>query len=178
MKPYKIELLIRYLIGVALGVLLGILLTSCKKEPITPGNYQPNVTVVDTTNWQSQYGNGGTLPNWGTPNNNNPLYGTNWVLIDVYYNYAHVNKSDTIHFISNTRYRVGSDTTKYSYSLYSTMGNGTLDLHQFNPINGLYLSANNFNPSSFTSTPIGGTILLNLKDNLSNGLYTSTFKKI
>jgi hypothetical protein len=60
------------------------------------------------------------------------------------------------------------------------MGNATIDLHQFNPINGLYLSANNFNASGFTSVPVGGTILLNLKDNLSttNNLYTSTFKKI
>ncbi len=165
-------------IGCVLLVLL--ILCSCKKEAITPGNYQPNITVVDTTHWQDQYGNGGTLPNWGTPNNTNPLYGTNWVLIDVNYNYAHVTKSDTVHFISNTRYTVGSDTTKFSYALYSTMGNGTIDLHNFNPINGLYLSANNFNPSTFTTTPVGGTILLNLKDNLTstNNLYISTFKKI
>jgi hypothetical protein len=171
---------ISLLIGIIFGFLVASLFTSCKKEPITPGNYQPNQTVVDTTNWQDQYGNGGTLPNWGTPNNTNPLYGTNWVLIDVYNNYAHVTKSDTIHFISNTRYTVGSDTTKFSYALYSTMGNGTIDFHNFNPINGLYLSANNFNPSTFTTTPIGGTILLNLKDNLTstNNLYTSTFKKI
>jgi hypothetical protein len=171
---------IALLIGIIFGFLFASLFTSCKKESITPGNYQPNQTVVDTTNWQDQYGNGGTLPNWGTPNNTNPLFGTNWVLIDVYNNYAHVTKSDTIHFISNTRYTVGSDTTKFSYNLYTTMGNGTIDLHNFNPINGLYLSANNFNPSTFTTTPIGGTILLNLKDNLTstNNLYTSTFKKI
>ena len=168
------------LISVIFGFLFTSLITSCKKEPITPGNYQPNVTVVDTTQWQSQYGSGGTLPNWGTPNNTNPLFGTNWILIDVYYNYAHIAKNDTVHFISNTRYTVGSDTTKFSYDLYTTMGNGTIDLHNFNPINGLYLSANNFNPSTFTTTPIGGTILLNLKDNFTstNNLYTSTFKKI
>lgn len=161
-------------------VLLSFILfaTSCKKEAITPGNYQANQTIADTTTWQGQYGNGGTLPNWGTPNNTNPLSGTNWILTDVNYNYAHVNKNDTIHFVSNTRYTVGSDTTKFSYVLYSTMGNGTLDLHQFNPINGLYLSANNFNPSTFTTTPIGGTISLNLKDNFSSAIYTSTFKKI
>jgi hypothetical protein len=167
-----------FLIGIIFFV--GSLFTSCKKGGITPGNYQPNQTVVDTTNWQDQYGNGGTLPTWGTPNNTNPLYGTNWVLINVNHNYNHVAKNDTIHFISNTRYTIGSDTTKFSYNLYSTMGNGTIDLHQFNPINGLYLSANNFNPSAFTSTPIGGTIFLNLKDNFTNtnNIYISTFKKI
>lgn len=169
---------ISLLIGIIFGFLLASLFTSCKKEPIVPGNYQPNQTQVDTTNWQSQYGNGGTLPNWGTPNNTNPTNGTNWVLIDVYYNYAHVTKSDTVHFVSNTQYTLGSDTTKYTYSLYSTMGNGTITFNSFIPINGLYLSANNFNPSAFTSTPVGGTILLNLKDNLSSAIYTSTFKKI
>lgn len=168
------------LIGIIFGFLFASLFTSCKKEPITPGNYKTVVPQQDTSNWQNQYGNGGSTPTWGTPSNNNPLYGTNWVLIDVYNNYAHVTKNDTVHFLTNTKYTIGSDTTKFSYVLYTTMGNATIDLHQFNPINGLYLSANNFNANAFASVPVGGTILLNLKDNLSttNNLYTSTFKKI
>jgi hypothetical protein len=168
------------LIGIIFGFLVASLFTSCKKEPITPGNYTTQAAPVDTSHWQNGYTNGGSTPTWGTPNNTNPLFGTNWVLTDVYNNYAHTAKNDTIHFVSNTKYTVGSDTTKWSYSLTSTMGNGSISFYQFNPINGLYLSASNFNPNAFTSTPIGGTILLNLKDNFTstNNLYTSTFKKI
>lgn len=169
-----------YLIGAIIGLTLGLLFTSCKKESITPGNYTTQPAPVDTSHWQNGYSNGGSTPTWGTPNNTNPLFGTNWVLTDVYNNYAHIAKSDTIHFISNTKYTVGSDTTKCLYSLTSTMGNGSISFYQFNPINGLYLSASNFNPNAFTSTPVGGTIFLNLKDNFAstNNLYTSTFKKI
>jgi hypothetical protein len=159
--------------------LICLLMASCKKEPITPGNYTLVEPPADTTNWQDQYGNNGTLPNWGTGSNPNNISGTNWVLIDVYYNFAHVDKNDTIHFINNTKYTIGSDTTKYTYSLYETMGNSTLQLNQFTPINGLNLSANNFISSVFQSAPVGGEILLNLKDLLSpSSVYTSTFKKI
>ena len=93
----------------------------------------------------------------------------------------HTAKNDTIHFVSNTKYTVGSDTTKMGYSLYSSTGsfNSTIDIYQFNPINGLYLSANNFNANAFASAPVGGTIFLNLKDNNTTGaIYVSTFKKI
>lgn len=162
-------------------ILIGIVLmiSSCKKEPITPGNYQTTQAPVDTSHWQNQYTNGGSTPNWSNGSTTqNPLFGTNWVLTDVYFNYAHQPKNDTIHFITNTKYTVGSDTTKFGYSLYSTFGNGTIDLYQFNPINGLYLSANNFNPAVFASTPVNGTILLNLKDNFSSGIYNTTFKKL
>ncbi len=170
------------IIIVLLSILVGLLLlfTSCKKEPITPGNYAQVSPQPDTTNWQDQYSNGGGLPNWGTGNQvANSTSGTKWVLTDVYNNYAHIPKNDTITFIDNTHYRVNSDTTNYIYSLYETMGNSTLQFNTFMPINGLNLSCNNFNSSVFSSTPINGTIQLNLKDifNTSN-IYTSTFKKI
>jgi hypothetical protein len=143
--------------------LICLLMASCKKEPITPGNYKWVEPPVDTTNWQDDYYNGGTLPNWGNGNTvENNISGTNWVLIDVYYNYAHVTKNDTVHFISNNKYTIGSDTTKYTYSLYETMGNSTLQLNMFIPINGLNLSANNFTSSVFKTAPVGGEILLNL----------------
>jgi hypothetical protein len=161
-------------------LLISWLLSSCNKEPITPGNYQFMEPIPDTTNWQDDYNNGGTLPNWGNGNTvENNISGTNWVLIDVNYNYAHVTKNDTVHFISNTKYTIGSDTTKYTYSLYETMGNSTLQLNMFIPINGLNLSANNFPSSVFKTAPVGGEILLNLKDLLSpSSIYRSTFKKI
>ena len=161
------------------GFLIATLFSSCKKQPITPGNYQTVQAPVDTSHWQNGYNNGGSTPTFTNTTTNNQLFGTNWVLTDVYFNYAHTTKNDTVHFISNTKYTVGSDTTKYRYSLYSTMGNSTIDIYQFNPINGLYLSANNFNANAFTSTPVGGTIFLNLKDNYNaNATYVSTFKKI
>ena len=81
-------------------------------------------------------------------------------------------------FITNNKYTVGSDTTKYTYILYTTMGNTTLEYYQFNPINGLFLVSNNFNANVFTSTPINRNVVLILKDNLSNVSYTSTFVKI
>ena len=160
---------------------LTISLIACKKEPLVLGNYQVTTPPVDTTHWQSQYGNGGTLPNWGNGSStNNQMFGTNWVLTDVYNNYAHTAKHDTVHFISNTKYTVGSDTTKYTYYLYSTTGNWSLTFNTFMPINGLTLSCSNFNANVFTTCPVGGTIQLNLIDNYSgsNNKYTSTFKKI
>jgi hypothetical protein len=154
-------------------------LISCTKQPITPGNYHAGQPApVDTTQWQNGYANGGTVPT-STVTTANNINGTNWVLTDVYSNYAHVAKSDTIHFISNTRYKVNSDTTKYVYNLYETMGNSTIELNTFNPINGLNLTANNFNSNAFATTPVGGTIQLLLKDIFNTSTtYTSTFKKI
>jgi len=164
------------LIGI---VLFTVFLTSCSKDEITPGNYAIQPTIVDTSHWQNQYTNGGSSPTYGPKNNNNELFGTNWILIDVYHNYAHVTKDDTIHFIANNQYTVGSDTTKCLYTLTYTMGNGSITFNQFNPINGLYLSANNFNTSAFKIQK-GGEVFLNLKDNFTtkNNVYTSTFKKI
>src|ERR1700747_2557801 len=135
-----------------LAFLLVVLLTSCTKQPITPGNYtmvQPSQTTTTYT-----YTNGGTVLTGTNTANNNQLVGTNWVLTDVVFNYSHTIKNDTIHFVSNTKYTVGSDTTKCNYSLYSSTGsfNSTLDIYQFNPINGLYLSANNFNANAFATT--------------------------
>lgn len=167
--------------NLVLILILSVSLIACKKENLTPGNYHQTTQTQDTSSWQSNYGNGGTLPNWGNGNNtNNQLFGTNWVLTDVYNNYAHTNKSDTVHFISNTKYTIGSDTTKYTYNLYSTTGNWSMTLNTFMPINGLTLSCSNFNANVFATCPIGGTIQLNLKDNFSNtnNLYVSTFKKI
>jgi hypothetical protein len=167
--------------NLVLILILAIGLVSCKKEDITPGNYHQTSQTQDTSNWQSNYGNGGTLPTWGNGNTtNNQLFGTNWVLTDVYNNYAHTAKSDTVHFISNTKYTVGSNPTQYTYNLYSTTGNWSMTLNTFMPINGLTLSCSNFNANVFATCPIGGTIQLNLKDNFSNtnNLYVSTFKKI
>ena len=42
--------------------ILVILMVSCNKE-IVPGNYSVSQSIPDTTKWESQYSNGGTLPN-------------------------------------------------------------------------------------------------------------------
>lgn len=166
----------KLLILVLLFTIILMLFSGCTKEPI--GQYELAEPVVDTSHWQNDYSNGGTLPTWGTGSNPNQIFGTNWVLTDVYTNYAHINKNDTVHFVSNTNYTVGSDTTKYTYYLTSTMGNSTMQLNTFIPINGLTLSCTNFWGGVFTSTPIGGTIQLLLKDVFSSTTYTSTFQKI
>lgn len=166
-----------YLTSVLVGMIIGLFFISCKKEPITPGNYQAGTPETTTVTPMT---NGGTLPTIGTATvTPNQCNGTKWVLIDVYNNYAHVSKSDTVYFISNNRYKINSDTTQYTYILYSTMGNSTIVLNTFIPINGLNLTANNFNANAFTSVPVGGTIQLTLKDIFSSSsIYTSTFKKI
>jgi hypothetical protein len=161
-------------------LIFGLLLTSCKKDTITPGNYQAGTPPTNQpNNWQSNYGNGGVLPSWGNGSANNQLVGVNLLLTKVVVNFASTVKHDTIHFVSNTKYCVGSDTTKYNYLLYSTMGNSTLEFYQFNPINGLYLVCNNFNANVFTTMQVGGTVDLVFKDHFNQSvLYTTTFKKI
>lgn len=171
----------KFITKLALFLIFLIVFIGCEKEPITPGNYHTVQSNRDTINWQNQYGNNGTVPTWDNNNTTgNQINGTNWVLIDVYNNYAHISKSDTIHFISNENYTIGLDTTKYIYHLYNTTGNSSITFNNFIPINGLTLSCTNFNANAFKSCPIGGTIFLALKDNftITNNLYTSTFKKI
>lgn len=163
-------------------ILLLFLLASCKKETITPGNYGVTSPEPDTSHWQNGYTNGGSTPTWTNSTTNNSLYGTNWVLIDIAINYG-VNppvNNDTIHFIDNTHYKINSDTTKYNYNFYSTMGNATLTFNSFIPINGLNLTCNNIGNNAFTNVPVNHTVILMLKDLFSNPttIYTSTFKKI
>jgi hypothetical protein len=155
--------------------------SSCEKDDqIGPYGVAPE--QKDTTSVLDTYTHAGSTPNsnWTNQQIDNSIKGTVWVLFEVSQGYVRTPKSDTLNFITNTKYTLNSDTTKHIYSLYSTMGNSTITFNRFDPINGLYLSANNFYESVFETTPVNGTILLNLKDNLSNNseTYKSEFKKI
>lgn len=67
------------------------LLFSCEKE-----SYYLEVPEeeIDTTPWDSNYVDGGTLPSGGT-NNTNDLIGTTWVITDVQTSFS----SQMIHYI-------------------------------------------------------------------------------
>jgi len=130
------------LIIILISFLTCLLLASCKKEPITPGNYNPNVDPPeDTTTWVWQYGNGGTLPNW-SPNQNNDLYGTTWVLTKVVTAFATSYPNDTIRFVGNTNYTLNNGAIR-PYQLSSSAGstNKTLALYYFAPFGGSHYSA-------------------------------------
>lgn len=107
-------------------------LSSCKK---TNENYktEPEPTVINDP--LSGYNNGGILPT-NTLTTNNELNGTNWVLTKVQIGLTVTNKNDTIHFINNNQYTVGSNTLVLTYNLYSSGGNKTLTLYNFMPVNG------------------------------------------
>ncbi len=113
---------------------LAILLFSCKKEPITPGNYTTTAPLPDTSHWQNQYGNGGTLPTWGNGNSNNELVGTKWVLTNLQTGFSTMLPIDTIRFISNTYYTINSGAVKtYQFSSGVASNSKTLTLNYHFP---------------------------------------------
>lgn len=131
-----------FIILISFGLFLFLsLFASCKKEPITPGNYQAGkVPPEDTTTWQWQYGNGGTLPNW----NGNQLYdlvGTKWVLTKVVTGFATTYPNDTIKFINNNNYVLNSNAARpYQISAGVASTNKTLTLYYFYPFGGSHYS--------------------------------------
>lgn len=90
-----------------------MLFASCKKDEITPGNYKTSPPPVDTSHWQNQYGNGGTLPTWTSGSDTNVAVGTTWVLT-----YLQVGFStpplpiDTIRFINNNSYTINGGSVR------------------------------------------------------------------
>ena len=94
---------------------------SCKKEEITPGNYQTTQPVTETTNWQDQYGNGGTVPTW-TNSDTNEIIGTTWVLTFLQIGFSTPPLPiDTIRFINTTTYTINGGTPK-PYTLTTGVG--------------------------------------------------------
>lgn len=159
-----------------LVISLGVMFTSCKKEPITPGNYPPNqASQSSTSNWQNQYTNGGVI-NTGT-NPTNELVGTTWVLVEFkQLGYSTYYPKDTIRFIDNTHYTIQNGTQK-TYSLSSGVAstNKTLTFNFFYPFGGSHYSGE-----------VGGTfvsdgIIVSAKfKNIQNTTpdILATFKKI
>lgn len=114
-------------------------LSSCKKE-ITPGNYTLGEETLDTTTWQWQYANGGTLPNWGN-GSNNELYDTKWVVLR--YNiggFSMAYPNDTIRFVDNSHYTLNNglvaDYLTYQISPITGSTNKTLTLNFFSTFGG------------------------------------------
>lgn len=142
-KKYIIKS-IGFIILITIGLFFILtLLASCKKEPITPGNYKPNTPPEpDTTTWVWQYTNSGTLPNWGSGNQTNDLNGTKWVLTKVVTAFATSYPNDTIRFVSNTNYTLNNGAVR-PYQLSSSAGstNKTLALYYFAPFGGSHYSA-------------------------------------
>lgn len=110
--------------------LILMLLTSCYKE--TYPKYISGPEKVDTTKWENEYLNVGTIP---TPTGPviNVLSGTNWVLVKYMSVFATQTPNDTIHFVSNNKYRMNSQTNEQQYSLSSLVGstNYSLELDFF-----------------------------------------------
>lgn len=126
-----------------ISLVISFLLASCDKEPITPGNYQAGTpATTNNSNWQDQYTNGGTLPNWGSGGTqNNELVGTKWVLTKTVTAFATSFPNDTIRFVSNTEYTLNNGAVRqYQLSAGVASTNKTLSLYFFQPFGGSHYS--------------------------------------
>jgi hypothetical protein len=158
-----------------LAVILFVLFVSCKKEPITPGNYISTAPKVDTSHWYTAYVNGGVLPSWNNgTNSDNELVGTSWILTKVVINYSTTIKNDTLHFITNTKYRVGNDTAHYS--VYPSQNNVTLTFQPFLPMNYMQCSTNQLGVGFAQGQYITGVEFTNLYNVNSN--FKAWFTKL
>lgn len=119
-----------------------LFLVSCKKEPITPGNYQAGTKPEqDTTSWIDGVVDGGTLPNWNNGNQNNELVGTTWVLTKMVAGFTTTYPNDTIKFVSNSNYTLNNGSVRpYSLSNGTVSTNKTLSLYYFAPFGGSHYS--------------------------------------
>lgn len=157
--------------NIILILLTLITLSSCKKNN---DNYKTEPEPIIVNDPLSGYGNGGILPtNTLTPNNE--LNGTNWILTKVQIGLSVTNKSDTIRFINNTQYTVGSNTLILTYSLYKSGGNQTLTLNNFMPVNGYNCSG----ILGLTFVNYGQIVGVEFKDLFnSNNKFNMWFNKI
>lgn len=119
-------------------ILIGF--NSCKKDE----DYEPWVNVPetqDTTKWQDDYTDGGTLV--GNTNSGNKLKGTKWVLTKMVTSFATEYPNDTLEFISNTQYTINGTMVR-NYQLSSIVGstNYDLSLYYMTTFNGSHYSGN------------------------------------
>lgn len=115
-------------------------LTSCTKENFEPNYVEVPEEVIDTTAWNSGYGNGGTLPpNGGTMVND--LVGTTWVLTKIVSAFATEYPNDTIYFVDNTHYTLNNGAVRnYQLSSLPSSSNFDLSLYYFAPFGGSHYS--------------------------------------
>ena len=109
-----------------------------------------------------------------------PIIGTNWILIKVKTGAGVTTTySDTLHFINNTKYTVGSDTSnKYTYILQTVQNNVSLTFQPLKPINSMQCSTNQLG-NGFAICPAGTVIFATFTDPYNtNSSFTAWFKKI
>ena len=114
---------------------------SCKKEePLVPMEQVPDEVYADSTAWQDQYNNGGTLPT-GSSNGTNDLVGTTWVLTKMVSSFATEYPNDTIRFTSNTEFTLnGGAVRPYQLNSLPSSTNYDLSLYYFSPFGGSHYS--------------------------------------
>jgi hypothetical protein len=97
--------------------------------------------VEDTTKWQDDYLDGGTLPTWSNSDQDSGLTGTTWVITKIVSGFATTYPNDTIRFISQTQYTVNNNAVR-PYNLTSGVAstNKTLNLYYFYPFGGSHYS--------------------------------------
>jgi hypothetical protein len=173
MKDFKIYKDLVFLVGVLTTLCLLFLFTGCKKDNPTP--YIP--PSEDTTTYQNPYTNGGVLPNWTNGTQTNDLVGTTWVLTKIMNGFGSTTMHDTIHFVSNNKYYVGSDTTNSAlYTLYSAQNNMTLTFKPLIPVNYMHCSTDELGLGFANGSQIIGVKFVNLYDTNTN--FKAWFTKI
>lgn len=116
-------------------------LSSCKKDEYEPWVYVPE-EPQDTSKWQDNYTDGGTLP-YDT-SNAPTIVGTKWVLIKMVTAFATDYPNDTLEFISSNQYTINNGPIPRNYQLNSipSSTNYDLSLYYFTPFGGSHYSAN------------------------------------
>ena len=117
-----------------------IFLLSCKKETIEPNYIEVQDNIVDTTAWNSDYSNGGTLPT-NTTTQNNDLVGTYWVLTKIITAFSTEYPNDTIYFVDDIHYTLNNGAVRnYQLSNLPASNNLSLTLYYFSPFGGSHYS--------------------------------------
>lgn len=122
-----------------LAIIIGLFTTSCKKEEFGYVDVGEDSTYVDTTAWDADYADGGTLQN-GT-GAENELVGTKWVLVKYVSAFATEYPNDTIEFVSQNDYTInGGAVRTYQLSSIPSSTNYDLQLNFFFPFGGSHYS--------------------------------------
>ncbi len=115
---------------------------SCRKDD----EYMPWVNVPeeqnDTTQWQDNYSDGGTLP-YDTSYSSG-IIGTKWVLTKMVTAFATEYPNDTIEFLTQNNYIIYGSPVIRNYQLNSIVGSTdySLSLYYFTSFGGGHYSAN------------------------------------
>jgi hypothetical protein len=116
-----------------------LILSSCEKNEPQP-LYTYELETVDSTAWQDQYADGGTVTAVG--NQTNVIAGTKWVLTKYVTAFATEYPNDTIDFIDNNHYVLNSNAERtYQLSSIPSSTNYDLQLNYFMPFGGSQYSA-------------------------------------